>query len=77
MITSDEIRAIIGDLVIGVDVSALGDDARFTESGIDSLDHINILLAIEERFGVHFPDEEDAEQWGSIDAVLEYCNNSQ
>ena len=77
MVTSDEIRAIIGDTVIGLDVSTLENDARFSESGIDSLDHANILLAIEELLGVHFPEEEDVDQWGSIGAVLEYCNNSQ
>ena len=51
MITADDIRALIQENVMGVDAMAMGEDQSFKEAGVDSLDQINILLAIEEKHG--------------------------
>lgn len=36
-------------------------DASLIDAGVDSLDFANVLLAIEERFGVKIPDEDALE----------------
>ncbi|HSI57155.1 MAG TPA: acyl carrier protein [Ideonella sp.] len=74
MITSENIRAVIQDIVLGFDASALKDDQTFRDAGIDSLDFINILFAIDERHGTHIPDEH-VKQCNSIQAILDYVNN--
>jgi acyl carrier protein len=45
--------------VMGVDASQLGDDTSpDTLETWDSLSHVNLVLALEEEFGVRFSDEE-------------------
>ena len=47
--------------VLEVDESELGDDASVdTISTWDSLHHMNLVLALEDEFGIRFPDEEVA-----------------
>jgi len=38
--------------------------------GADSLDMVELLTAVEERFGVSVPDE-DAVEWKTVDAIVE------
>ena len=45
-------------------------DASFEELGIDSLDGINILFALETEFGVDIPDE-DAQQVRTVAQMVE------
>ena len=55
-----ELRAVFGD-VLGCDVSALTDDASPSSvKGWDSVNHMQLLLAVEEAFGVQFQPEEFA-----------------
>ena len=71
MITADDIRALIQENVMGVDAMAMGEDQSFKEAGVDSLDQINILLAIEEKHGYKIPDE-DVKLCKSIRSTLDY-----
>jgi acyl carrier protein len=71
MITADAIRSIINETIIGVDGNALSIEKVFKEAGIDSLDQLNILLAIEEKFELRIPDE-DVKSCNSIQAILNY-----
>ena len=73
MLTDDDIRAAIREVVAGFDAATLRADQTFKDAGIDSLDSINILLAIEEAHDVHIPDE-DVKQCDSIGAILAYVN---
>ena len=55
-----QVTEIIGDL-FGVDPTALTmDSSRSTEEGWDSLQQVNLVLDLEERFGTHFESEEIA-----------------
>lgn len=74
MITSDDIRSIIQDTVLGFDASALRDDQTFRDAGIDSLDFINILFAVDERHGTHIPDDR-VKECNSIQAILDFVND--
>jgi acyl carrier protein len=71
MITADDIRVLIQENVMGVDAMALGEDDNFKQAGIDSLDQINVLLAIEEKHGYKIPDE-DVKLCKSIRSTLDY-----
>jgi acyl carrier protein len=71
MITADDIRALIQDNVMGVDAMAMGEEDSFKQAGIDSLDQINVLLAIEEKHGYKIPDE-DVKLCKSIRSTLDY-----
>jgi acyl carrier protein len=71
MPTSSKLRAIIEQTVAGFNASALQNDQVFRDAGIDSLDHLNILLAVEEQFGVEIPDE-DSKSLNTLNALLTY-----
>lgn len=40
------------------DVSLVTTDSSFEELGIDSMDAVNIVFALENEFNIHIPDEE-------------------
>ena len=51
---------------------ALKPEARFAEDlGADSLDTVELVMALEEEFGFEIPDE-DAEQIQTVGKLLEY-----
>lgn len=47
--------------VLGIQADAIGDDTSMdTVESWDSIKHMNLVLAIEEEFGVSIPDEDAA-----------------
>lgn len=71
MITEATIRSAIADIIPGFDVGALNITQPFTEAGIDSLDHVMILLKLQELHGLNVPDE-IINRMSSIDRILIY-----
>ena len=54
----DKVKSIIAEQ-LGVEASAVVPDASFTEDlGADSLDAVELIMAIEEAFDIEIPDEE-------------------
>jgi acyl carrier protein len=54
---TDEIRKIINDHArLPVDVSALALDADLYQAGMTSHASVNVMLALEDRFDIEFPD---------------------
>lgn len=52
------VRGVLGD-VFGVDPSAVdGNTSRDTVERWDSLQHLTLVLSLEEEFDIHFDDEE-------------------
>jgi len=52
-----EIRALIArERYLALDVAALGDRDDLYRAGLTSHDTVNLMLALEDRFGVEFPD---------------------
>jgi acyl carrier protein len=52
-------------------------DAKFIEDlGADSLDTVELVMALEENFGLDIPDEE-AEKLQSVGDVIKYIEESQ
>jgi acyl carrier protein len=53
----DEIRAILRDHGrLAVDVDRLGDESNLYEGGLTSHASVNLMLALEERFDIEFPE---------------------
>jgi len=54
----DKVKAIIAEQ-LGVEATSVTPDSSFTEDlGADSLDAVELIMAIEEAFDIEIPDEE-------------------
>jgi len=54
----DKVKSIIAEQ-LGVEIDTVVPDASFTEDlGADSLDAVELIMAIEEAFDIEIPDEE-------------------
>ena len=53
----DDIRAVLRDHGrLAVDVSSLGDQSNLYDAGLTSHASVNLMLALEERFAIEFPE---------------------
>ncbi|MCX5686257.1 MAG: acyl carrier protein [Candidatus Omnitrophota bacterium] len=70
-VSQDKIRQIIADQ-LGVKKEEVTDNAKFVDDlGADSLDTVELVMALEEEFGVEIPDEE-AEKLATVGDALRY-----
>ncbi|HHY92407.1 MAG TPA: acyl carrier protein [Firmicutes bacterium] len=71
MAVFDRVKEIIVDQ-LGVDEEAVTPEASFVEDlGADSLDIVELVMALEEEFGIEIPDE-DAEKIATVGDAVEY-----
>ena len=71
---ADRVRAIIAEQ-LGVKLEEVTDAASFIEDlGADSLDTVELVMALEEEFGVEIPDE-DAEKMSSVGEAMKYIES--
>ena len=67
----DKVKEIIAK-ELEVDVKNLTPEAKFIEDlGADSLDIVELVMALEEEFGLDIPDE-DADKLKTVGDALEY-----
>ena len=60
---------------LGVDPSEVTPQASFiNDLGADSLDTVELVMALEEEFGIEIPDE-DAEKIQSVGQAIDYIKN--
>lgn len=70
-VQADRIKAIIAEQ-LGVKQEEVTDQAKFIEDlGADSLDTVELVMALEEEFGIEIPDE-DAEKMVSVGDAVKY-----
>ncbi len=68
---NDRVRAIIAEQ-LGVKLEEVTDGASFVEDlGADSLDTVELVMALEEEFGIEIPDE-DAEKMMKVGDAIKY-----
>jgi len=68
------VRAIIAEQ-LGVKLEEVTDTASFIEDlGADSLDTVELVMALEEEFGIEIPDE-DAEKMASVGDAIKYIES--
>ncbi|HEU4684954.1 MAG TPA: acyl carrier protein [Nitrospira sp.] len=72
MATVDErVKKIIAEQ-LGVEEDEVTNEASFVEDlGADSLDTVELVMALEEEFGIEIPDE-DAEKILTVGKALDY-----
>jgi acyl carrier protein len=74
--TEQRIKDIIVEQ-LGVNPDQVTSDAKFIEDlGADSLDTVELIMALEEEFGIEVPDEE-AEKLQSVGDVIKYIDENQ
>ena len=62
---------------LGVSADQIKPEAKFIEDlGADSLDTVELVMALEEEFGREIPDEE-AEKLQSVNDVIKYIEDSE
>ncbi len=72
----DKVKEIIVDK-LGVDEGSVVEKASFIEDlGADSLDIVDLVMALEEEFGIDIPDEE-AQNIKSVGDAVDYIKNHQ
>lgn len=71
MASTDEVKAIIAEQ-LGVKVEEVTEKASFVDDlGADSLDTVELVMALEEKFGIEIPDE-DAEKMTTVGEAIKY-----
>ncbi|WP_298615567.1 acyl carrier protein [uncultured Thermosynechococcus sp.] len=70
----EKVKAIVADQ-LSVDPEKVVPEASFAEDlNADSLDSVELIMALEEAFGVEIPDEE-AEKLKTVQDVLDFINS--
>ena len=73
MSTFEKVKSVVIEQ-LGVKENEVKSESRFVEDlGADSLDTVELVMAIEEEYGIEIPDE-DAEKAKTVGDVVEYIN---
>ena len=73
---ADKVKAIVVEQ-LGVSEDQVVPEAKFIEDlGADSLDQVELVMALEEEFGSDIPDE-DAEKLASVGDAIKYIESKQ
>ncbi|GAB4317466.1 MAG: acyl carrier protein [Candidatus Zixiibacteriota bacterium] len=72
---AERVKKIIVDQ-LGVNEEQVTEDAAFIDDlGADSLDTVELVMALEEEFGMEIPDEE-AEKISTVKAAIDYIEKN-
>ena len=71
----DKIKGIVAEQ-LGVEEEDIKEETSFDDLNADSLDIVELIMALEEEFDLEIPDE-DAEKLTSVGAAVEYVKNKQ
>ncbi len=75
MSVADKVQGIIVEQ-LGVEASEVTSEASFTDDlGADSLDIVELVMALEEEFGIEIPDE-DSEKIGTVQDAVKYIEDN-
>jgi acyl carrier protein len=71
MPVQEKVKEIIAEQ-LGVKKEEVTEDAKFIDDlGADSLDTVELVMALEEEFGIEIPDE-DAEKMVTVGEAIKY-----
>ena len=70
----EKIRAIVANQ-LSVDPASITAETRFEDLNADSLDVVEVIMALEDQFGIAIPDEA-AEQIKNIGAAVDFINEA-
>ena len=70
---SEKIKSVIAEQ-LGVKPEEVTDQAKFVDDlGADSLDTVELVMALEEEYGIEIPDE-DAEKLTTVGEAIKYID---
>ena len=73
MAADEKVKSIIAEQ-LGVKPEEVTPDASFIDDlGADSLDTVELVMALEEEFGIEIPDE-DAEKMSKVSDAIKYID---
>ncbi|MBC2694686.1 MAG: acyl carrier protein [Desulfobacteraceae bacterium] len=76
-VTHDEVVSVIKKTDVKLDWERIDLKENLTEQGADSLDMINIIFALQEKYGVEITDESISDgEWLSIDKMVSNLNRA-
>lgn len=79
MADENQIESKVKDIIVeqlGVNADQVAPEAKFIEDlGADSLDTVELIMALEEEFNIEVPDEE-AEKLISVGDVIKYIEEN-
>lgn len=76
MSIEQQVKAIVAEQ-LGVAEAEIKSESSFQDDlGADSLDIVELVMALEEAFGCEIPDE-DAEKITTVQAAIDYINAKQ
>ena len=74
MSTFDKVKEVVIDK-LGVDEDKINIEASFVDDlGADSLDTVELIMQLEEEFGMEIPDEE-AEKLTTVGSAVDYIDS--
>jgi len=72
-VDTEKVRQIVADQ-LGVELEEVTTEASFVDDlGADSLDTVELVMALEEEFGLEIPDE-DAEKISTVQDAITYID---
>ena len=75
MSTFDKVKEVIIDK-LGIEDSKIKSKSSFVDDlGADSLDTVELIMQLEEEFGIEIPDE-DAEKITTVQAAVDYIEQN-
>ena len=75
MSTFDKVKEVIIDK-LGVEEDKIVNDASFVDDlGADSLDTVELIMQLEEEFGLEIPDE-SAEKMTTVQSAVDYIEKN-
>ena len=75
MVTLEEVKAIVAEQ-LNIDADDIKEDSKFVEDlDADSLDVVELVMALEEKFDLEIPDKE-AEKIVTVKHAIEYINQN-
>ena len=76
MSTFDKVKEVIVDK-LGVEVDKIETSSSFVDDlGADSLDTVELIMQLEEEFGIEIPDE-SAEKMTTVQQAVDYIEENQ